>query len=293
MMTSPARFGLSTHLFHAERLERDHLARMADAGFPIVEVFATQTHVDYHDRRRIEVVRGWLDALGMRAWSVHLPITDGIREGAWGRAISTASKDASRGVEAQREITAAVAAAGDLGASVAVLHLGVPSAPGVPADDNDEAAVRRILEPIAMACEHAGVQLALEVIPNDLSTAAAVVEWLRTDLELGRTGACLDVGHAHMTSGVLEAIEALGGDIVTTHIHDNRGTTDDHLLPFDGTVDWASALFALAKVGYEGPLVFELPDHGDPVRTLAAATRARNRIEAILGELATPFPFEE
>jgi len=292
-MTRPVRFGLSTHLFHTVRLERDHLARMADAGFPIVEVFATQTHVDYHDTRRIETVRGWLDALGMRAWSVHLPITDGIREGVWGRAISTASNDASRGAEALREIAAAVAAAGDLGARVAVLHLGVPSDLSVPSDDNDDVAVRRILEPIAAACERAGVQLALEVIPNDLSTAAAVVDWLRTDLELGRTGACLDVGHAHMTSGVLDAIEVLGGDIITTHIHDNRGTTDDHLLPFEGTIDWTSALFALAKVGYDGPLVFELPDHGDPVRTLTAATRAQNRIQAILDDLAAPFQFEE
>lgn len=291
-MIDPARFGLSTHLFHAARLEHDHLARMADAGFPIVEMFATQTHVDYHDRRQIDVVRGWLDALGMRAWSVHLPITDGIRDGVWGRAISTASKDAARRTEALREITAAVAAAGDLGARVAVLHLGVPSDRSVPADDNDEVAVRRVLEPIALACEHAGVQLALEVIPNELSTAAAVTKWLRGDLELGRTGACLDVGHAHMTGGVLEAIEALGGDIVTTHIHDNRGTADDHLLPFDGTIDWSPTLFALAKVGYDGPLVFELPDHGDPVRTLAGATRARNRIQAILDELATPFPFD-
>jgi len=52
-------------------------------------------------------------------------------------------------------------------------------------------------------------------------------------------------------------------------------------------------LFALAKVGYDGPLVFELPDHGDPVRTLTAATRAQNRIQAILDDLAAPFQFEE
>lgn len=76
-------------------------------------------------------------------------------------------------------------------------------------------------------------------------------------------------------------------------MHDNRGQADDHLVPFGGTVDWRSALFALVKTGYAGPLVFELPSHGDAARTLAAAVSARGRFQAILDELAAPFPFEE
>ena len=34
--------------------------------------------------------------------------------------------------------------------------------------------------------------------------------------------------------------------VVTTHIHDNHGEKDEHLLPFEGTIDWdaAFALFA-------------------------------------------------
>jgi sugar phosphate isomerase/epimerase len=292
-METPMRFGLSTHLFHTLRLERDHLARIADAGFPLVEVFATRTHVDYHDPHALDRVRGWLDDLGLRAWSVHLPIIDGIRDGVWGRPLSNASTDAARRTEALTETTAAVEAAGRIGARVAVLHLGVPSSPLVPPDDNDAAVVARSLEPIAATCAEAGVELALEVIPNGLSSAAAIYDWLRSDRDLGRAGACLDVGHAHMIDGVVDAIETLSGDIVTTHIHDNDGTIDNHLLPFEGTIDWAAALFALVKVGYGGPLMLELPDHGDAARTLAGAVSARSRIQAILDELRAPFPFEE
>jgi hypothetical protein len=47
------------------------------------------------------------------------------------------------------------------------------------------------------------------------------------------------------------------------------------------------------KVGYAGPLMLELPDHGDAARTLAGAVAARARIQAILDELRAPFPFEE
>ncbi len=292
-MPFTTRFGLSTHLFHTKRLERDDLARMRDAGFPLIEVFATQTHVNYHDPRAIDDLRVWVTALGLDVWSVHLPITDGIHDGVWGRPLSNASADASARDAALRETTAAIEAARVLGARVAVLHLGVPDAHAADAGhDNDERALGRSLEPIAAACADAGVRLALEVIPNRLSTASAVAGWMQGDRALGRTGACLDVGHAHMTGGVVDAIETLAGSIISTHLHDNRGTSDDHLLPFAGTIDWPAALLALVKVGYDGPLIFELPDHGDAVRTLAAAASARDRIRAILDEIDEPFGFD-
>src|SRR5690606_13633187 len=104
-------FGLSTHLFHGERLERDHLARMAARDFGLVEVFATRTHVDYHDARRVEEVRGWLDDLHLTAWSIHAPITEGFSGGVWGRAYSNASRDAVVRAEAISEPLAAIAAA--------------------------------------------------------------------------------------------------------------------------------------------------------------------------------------
>lgn len=287
------RFGLSTHLFHGHRLERDHLAQMAAHGFDLVEIFATRTHVDYHDPLSVETLRRWLDDLRMTAWSVHAPICDGFTNGVWGRAYSNASRQALLRDEAVRETVAAISATREIGARVIVLHLGIPQGQPIPADDNDAASVRRALEPIAAACDAAGVQLAIEVIPNDLATADAVVDWLRSDLDLQRAGACLDVGHAHLTGGAPEAAEALSGHVITTHIHDNAGASDDHLLPFDGTIDWPATLFGLIKTGYTGPLMFELPDHGDASSTLTRAAEARRQIQAILDELTSPFPFQD
>lgn len=287
------RFGLSTHLFHGERLDRSHLEIVAAHGFNLLEVFATRTHVDYHDPTAVDAIRQAMTELGLSVWSVHAPICDGFEGGIWGRAYSNASADASTRVEAVAETIASIAMARRLGASVLVLHLGIPEGQPIPPRDNDAAAVRRSLEPIAAACRDAGIQLALEVIPNELATAAAVRAWLSSDLDLGHAGACLDVGHAHLTGGVPEAVEALSGHIITTHIHDNRGRSDDHLMPFDGTIDWPATLLALRKVDYAGPLVFEVPDHGDARATLEGATRARRRIQAILDELSAPFGFEE
>ncbi len=72
---------------------------------------------------------------------------------------------------------------------------------------------------------------------------------------MSRVGICLDFGHAHMDGDLVDAIETVSEHLVTTHVHDNRGRTDDHLLPFEGTIDWPGALTAIQKVGYEGTLL--------------------------------------
>ena len=44
-------FGVSTHLYHDARLDRDHLVEIAAHGFNAVEIFATRTHWTTTTRR--------------------------------------------------------------------------------------------------------------------------------------------------------------------------------------------------------------------------------------------------
>ena len=285
------RFGLSTHLFHGHRLERRHLERMASHDFALVEIFATRTHFDYHSAAAITQLGTWLDELHLTAWSMHAPICDAFTGGQWGRAYSPATTNALARQEAIDETRAALRAARALGCRMIVLHLGIPRGQPIPPGDNDAGAMRRSLTLIAEASLAIGVRLALEVIPNDLATPEALVDWLTNDLELGDAGACLDFGHAHLVGGAPEAVELLSGHIITTHVHDNAGRLDDHLVPFAGTIDWPGTAMALSKVGYSGPLIFELPDHGDAERTLQQAVGARRRLQAILDDLSQPIEF--
>jgi sugar phosphate isomerase/epimerase len=286
------RFGLSTHLFHGERLERRHLETITAHGFDLIELFATRTHLDYHDDAAIDTLAAALAATGVTAGSMHAPICEGFRHGVWGRAFSNASPDAAARTEAVAETVAAMDAAVRLGCRTIVLHLGLPRGQTIPPGDNNAAAARRSAEALAEAAAARGLRLALEVIPNDLSTPGA----LRTmidELEAAGAGICLDFGHAHMLGGAPEAIEALSGDIIATHVHDNRGVEDTHLVPFSGTIDWPASLMARWKVGYEGPLVFEIADHGDAADVLRRTVGARARLQAILEDLAQPFDFRE
>lgn len=90
------------------------------------------------------------------------------------------------------------------------------------------------------------------------------------------------MGHAALMGDLADAIEVVSGELVTTHVHDNRGRRDDHLAPFDGRIDWATGLMSLQKVGYDGVLVFELGVSATPRESLEKATAARQRFESIL-----------
>lgn len=285
------RFGLSTHIFHGERLSRAHLETIKSSGFDLVEIFATRTHIDYHDARHLDEVRRWLDELDLTASSVHGPICASFTGGVWGRSFSNASTETARRDEAVAETVTAFDAARRLGATYLVVHLGLPRFQEIPPGDNDAGAVRRSVEALARAADASGVELALEVMPNTLSTPDALLDLL-DELEID-AGICLDFGHAHLEDGAPEAAEALSGHIITTHVHDNKGQLDNHLVPFDGTIDWPATLMAMSKVGYSGPLMFEVADHGDALGTLARTVRARTRLQAIIDDLAGPLEFGE
>jgi len=273
------RFGISTHLFHGQRLDREHLVEVAAHGFEAIEVYATRTHFDYHDPAAAALLAEWLDDTRLSLHSVHAPTTRGYRDGVWGAGLSIAALDESRRREAVSEALAALGVARTARFRHLVLHLGEPATNGA---ENSRAAVSRSLEELAEAAADAGVTLALELIPNALSLAPRLVEWLEDDLELPGAGICLDVGHANMTGDPMEAIETCSGHIVTTHLHDNRGTRDDHLVPGQGAIDWEGVLMAFQKVGYDGAWIFELAPAADVPAVLRQAARARVTLERLL-----------
>ena len=54
-------------------------------------------------------------------------------------------------------------------------------------------------------------------------------------------------------------------------------------MPFEGRIDWRTALFATQKVGYEGVWMFELANTGDPGRGAAQGrSRPATRFRDIL-----------
>jgi sugar phosphate isomerase/epimerase len=274
------RFGISSHLFHDVPLDRAHLQAIADHGFSCLELFATKTHFDYGDEAQVAQLGEWLKATGLTLHSVHAPITDSLKSGVWGASYSTAAADGKRRTLALHEAELAIRLSRIVPYRYLVVHIGVPDEYANPGDNAREGAKQSVETLAVMAAEH-DVRVAVEVIPNALSTPESLVRML-DDLELPDLGICMDVGHAHLMGDAAEGIETVAGHLVTTHIHDNDGRKDSHLAPFDGTLDWAATLMAFQKVGYDEVLLLELANTDDPQRVLKRARSACKRFEEIL-----------
>ena len=275
------RFGISTHLYHDRRLERGHLAEIASYGFESIELFATRSHFDYRSDAAVAELGRWLGETGLRLNSVHAPITDVFGGPGPRTTYSNAVTASDRREAAIRETEAALGIATRIPFDLLVLHLGTP-ANMKNADDNHRPAATRSLDEICQLAEPLGVRVAIEVIPNRLSDASSLVSILESELEGSRTGICLDFGHAHLMGEVADAVETVAEHIITTHVHDNHGRDDEHLVPYRGSIDWDQALVTMQKIGYEGTYLMELAGTGDAASILEDARRARARFERTL-----------
>ena len=273
-------FGVSTHLFHEERLTRDHLVHIAAHGFEAVELFATRAHFDYHDDRARTQLGEWLSDTRLDLHSVHAPAFDALRHGRWVGAFSNASSDETRRRAAIAEAEAALALARHVPFRFLVTHIGVPTSEATSGADNQRAAARRSVEDLVALAAQVNVRVAIEVIPNPLSGASELLDLIEEDLDGLDVGICLDYGHAHLMTDVAEAVETVSGHLWTTHVHDNNGTRDDHLVPWAGTINWDEAMMATQKIGYDGALIFEVGGTGaNPVEVLKRIVKARERLE--------------
>ena len=107
---------------------------------------------------------------------------------------------------------------------------------------------------LSLFARQRGVTLALENTPGEMASPANLKNFLE-QTRLTNVKLCFDTGHAHLEGGVDAGLEAISDLVVTTHIHDNRGERDEHVLPYEGTIDWNGALAALPT---DVPFVFEL-----------------------------------
>ncbi len=277
----PATFGLSTHLFHGSRLSPSHLMLAARHGFTAVEIYATRSHFDYRDPAHVDAVGQALADSGLQLHSLHAPTTTSFTAGVWGPTLSLAAADEALRLQAVEETLAALTVARRVPFRHMVVHLGVPVPEASPAL-NQRAALQRSLEALGEAAELLGVRLALEIIPNPLSHPAAIVTLLEDVLDHRAFGICVDTGHAHLWGDVVEAIEICSGHIHTTHLHDNHGRRDEHLLPGRGTIDWGAALLAFQKVGYDGAWILELGPSDAPAGVLADTEEVRRTLARAL-----------
>ncbi|MDR0720155.1 MAG: sugar phosphate isomerase/epimerase [Treponema sp.] len=76
-------------------------------------------------------------------------------------------------------------------------------------------------------------------------------------------GICFDTGHGNIGShDCLHFARCYTERLFIAHIHDNHGTGDEHLIPFEGSFNWEGFAEIVAKSPCESPCLLELNMHG-------------------------------
>jgi len=81
-----------------------------------------------------------------------------------------------------------------------------------------------------------------------------------------------DIGHAHLADGpeeerIEKSFAPLRELVAAVHLHDNHGDKDEHLPPFEGSIDWAGAIKTLQSAPQTSlPIVLELKERPGPMR---------------------------
>lgn len=84
------------------------------------------------------------------------------------------------------------------------------------------------------------------------------LEYVFENIDNDNIGLCYDAGHCHAHFNDEFNYEMFKNRIFAVHLHDNDGSDDQHLLPFDGTIDWEHVVRELKNCNYDGPITLEL-----------------------------------
>lgn len=240
------------------------LAMLRDAGFAIVDWYAPECELlDEREesgdcdrwRRWACEVREYAEKLGLRFSQMHALDQNYARGEAYARHILRAS---------ERTFLAAQI----LGVRDVAIHpiLSVPERRDFDRCIEDNVAY---FSKLADTAGKYGLRLAIE---NMLSKRHfdGKEEWrfctdwrahreLVSALDFENVGYCFDVGHANYTgTDPYDVPVAMGKRLFAIHVHDNDAFSDQHLLPYQGTIDFDRFTRGLADAGYDGNMTMEV-----------------------------------
>lgn len=134
------------------------------------------------------------------------------------------------------------------GINLVTMHL----TSGTVAPKYNELGLNRIREIVSFA-KSVNVKVAFENLK-----VKGTLEYIFENIKDENVGLCYDAGHCHAHFKDEFDFEPFKDKIFAVHLHDNDASGDQHLLPYDGTIDWEKVMSEVASYGYNGPVTLEL-----------------------------------
>ena len=121
----------------------------------------------------------------------------------------------------------------------------------------NETGLRRIQEIVDYAKE-LNIKVAFEN-----TRVKGYLEYVMQNIKNDNVGICYDAGHCHAHFNDEFNYELFKDKIFAVHLHDNDKSSDQHLIPFDGTINWDNVVSKLKECNYDGPVTLELSYRND------------------------------
>jgi sugar phosphate isomerase/epimerase len=253
-----------------------YLKAIAEAGFTHVH-WCHQWCTDFlYSTSEIAQIKDWLQELGLGITDIH---ASAGQEKNWTSALEY---ERIAGVEL---VINRLEMAAQIGCDVAVLH--------IPLEPEDEPArfaywdrIRRSFDALVPTIQATGVRIALEngFTPQSWIPITKVCDGYGPEL----VGFCYDSGHGNMSGDGLDQLDEHSDRLIAVHLHDNDSTTDQHALPFMGTVDWTRLTRLIAASGYKKWVNLELSQqrsgYEDETAFLRDAFAIANRLNEAIAD---------
>ena len=256
--------GVSTQIFHREKLGPKHARAISEAGFKFVEVYTYPGHFDTHDISHAQAVRRAFNDHGVAISSLHAPFFDNRKNVPDRGRLSISHLNPRVRAAAVDSIRICMQTAHILDAHVIVSHFGDGG------DKNTHAVIENLFSSIIRIEDillHSDISVAYENIGTPTSLCGYIAYMLER-YEIRNAGVCLDIGHANINEDPAMSVERADRHLIHVHASDNSGREDQHNPPFLGTVRWGRVMRALYLSGYSGGFIFEPRFQPDPIKLL-------------------------
>lgn len=112
------------------------------------------------------------------------------------------------------------------------------------------------LKRLEQVVEHA-LQKNIKIAFENINNAKYLFDTLNHFLG-DNVGFCYDCGHESCHTPEVKYLPLLSNRLICTHIHDNHGKDDEHLIPFDGCIDFKNICTELSKCTQRVNITLEL-----------------------------------
>jgi L-ribulose-5-phosphate 3-epimerase len=202
-------------------------------------------HSGYHlseGRERIKKICAKYDII---VDSIHAP---------FGKQRDISSLDDSIRLNAIDAVKNAIDACKAIGCKILIIHLN-STLPDDELEDRTKKAKQSLAQLIPYAKDNK-VNIAIENL--DDADSVSLFEDILSIYKDENFGVCYDSSHANLVPDPFDILKRYPNRIIALHISDNRGTSDDHILPYEGSIDWNEFAKYFLKVKYNGVFMLEV-----------------------------------